>query len=101
MDWGIIILIGLGLGFGIFLFFYLYTAYAANYSPRKALKITLTKVTLFYIVFVPILLGVFYGLSGVLPDHWLAETIVYLAALGVARLAYTAVNIIVNRIWNL
>jgi hypothetical protein len=101
MDWGTILLSGLGLGFGIFLFIYFYSSYSRDYSPRKALKITLTKVILFYIVFAPILLGVFYELSGILPDHWLAETIVYLVALGAARLAYAGVNLIVNRIWNL
>lgn len=101
MDWGTILLIGLGLGFGIFLFFYLYREYSFDYSPRKALRITLTKVFLFYIVFVPILLGVYYGLNKISPENWLMQTLIYLVALGAARLAYTAVNILVNRMWNL
>ena len=101
MDWGTILLVGMGIAFGIFLFYVFYAAYSHDYSPRKALKITLTKVILFYIVFVPILLGVYYGLNGIVPDHWLAETAVYLVALGGARLAYAGVNVIVNRIWNL
>ena len=101
MDWGSIFLIGLGVGFGIFLFIYLYAAYSRNYSPHKALKITLTKVLLFYIIFVPILLGAYYWLTSALPDHWLTETAIYLVALGAARFAYAGVNIVVNQIWNL
>ena len=60
----------MGVAFGFFLFYYLYRAYSFDYSPRKTLKITLTKVILFYIVFVPILLGVNYWLGEILPDIW-------------------------------
>ena len=101
MYWPFGLSIGLLLLLGGVLFQRHMLVYKHRFHRRLAIKVSLIKTSLVYVIFAPIFWGIDYGLNALLPDHWLAPNLAFLAALGAAYAAYAGTNILLNRIWGL